>query len=89
MAGLDVMVQLGPCPVSDTSGSAGSRGDALVCSSVSRTTPKRLLKRSRHIWMQLPITIDRHMVGLGEKSVTDAIKIAAFRVVRDHFPRWG
>ena len=37
--------------------------------------------------MQLPITIDLHMVGLVWKSVTDAIKIADFRVARDHFPR--
>ena len=83
------MVQLGPCPVSGTSGSAGSRGDALVSSSVSRTTPKRLLKRSRHIWMQLPITIDLHMVGWVGRVVTGAIKIADFGVVRDHFPRGG
>ena len=39
--------------------------------------------------MELPITIDLHMVGLVWKSVTDAIKIADFGVVRDHFPRGG
>jgi hypothetical protein len=88
-SGLDVMVQLGPWPAPGTSGSAGSRGDALVSSSVSRTTPKRLLKRSKRIWMQLPSPlICTWWIGVG-RVVTGAIKIADFRVVRDHFPRWG